>query len=109
MTTDILYNARQLALDPEMLDELVRIYDVTLVKPDLLDDDGQPIAYDVRVSLRYPCSTERRAESREAHAEACRRAMKLERTGYITPDDRRIVADNARFVREMVRPGRAAR
>ena len=40
MTTDILYNARQLDLDPEMLDELVRIYDVTLVKPDLLDDDG---------------------------------------------------------------------
>lgn len=64
--------------------EVLRVYEVTIERPDLTDDDGTPIVYTRVVPLRYDHdrAENRPAMSELAREEAARRAAKLERAEF---------------------------
>lgn len=64
--------------------EVLRIYGVTLERPDLTDDDGTPIVYESTVALRFSHDEAEMLDplSNEAFGEAERRACKVERRDY---------------------------
>ena len=100
-----------LTTSPTVDTEILRVYEVTIERTDITDDDGSPIAYPVRVALRYP---HKRAEARpaggyDARAEAARRACKVERREHTIGDDVMLFADpeNVKLVRQRIVEGRA--
>lgn len=102
--------ARPLTLDPTRT-EVLRIYTVQLDKPELTDDDGQPVTYDVDVALRYD---QAKAEQLNptgylAREEAARRACRIERRDF--GDTHMVFADpdNVRLKRQSIVPARASR
>lgn len=108
----MLHNTQPLTLDGSGKTEIVRIYEVTIHKPGLVWADGTDVNYITQVSLRY---THEKAANRDpngydAHAEAGRRAIKLERAGFHTPIDRELHVDptvDVTFIRETEKAARA--
>lgn len=64
--------------------EVLRVYRVNLLRPDLTGDDGEPIVYPVEVALRYEKATADMLDPKgpAAFDEAERRAVKVERRDY---------------------------
>lgn len=99
-----------LTLDPTTT-EVLRIYEVTLEKPDLTDDDGQPVEYPVTVALRYTMTQANQLDPKSylAREEAARRACKLERREFHTTGALYAMPENVRLVSSRSVPGRVKR
>lgn len=102
--------ARPLTLDPTRT-EILRVYSVLLEKPELHDDDGQPISYRVDVALRYSeaQAADLNATGYLAREEAARRACRIERRDH---GDKHIMfadPDYVTLTRQALVPARAGR
>ena len=99
-----------LTTSPIVDTEVLRVYEVTIERPDLTDDDGGKITYTVEVPLRYTHeqADRRSATGFDARSEAARRACKRERREYDLDLAIPLYADpeSVRLVRSRIVPGR---
>lgn len=88
--------------------EVLRIYEVTLERDDIFDDDGSPIEYPVTVALRYTPekASQLDAKSYMAREEAARRACKLEHREHVITGGLYAMPERVRLVSSRCVAGR---